>query len=416
MTAPRLFAVILILAAASLGWVILGASVQERTHSAGSDGLEEVGSLWGQPQVQTAPTFAVGKKQLSIMSSDITTDFALDQRRKGLLWYSTYRVDFSGVYGVANTSGAPERVVMSLVFPAFDGVYDDFRVSVDGMSVPVEYHDGVAVAGFNVPAGKQVSVETGYRTQGLNEWRYQPNKGVGVVDDFTLSMRTDFSDIDFPAEGVSPVSKKPTDDGWELTWSYESLVSGRPIGIVMPKPLNPGPVASRISYFAPVSLLFYFASLVLVTAIRRVNLHPINYGFLAAGFFAFHLLFAYLVDRLDIGWSFAIASAVSVGLCVAYLRLAIADTRTLIEAAAGQTLFLVLFSFSFFFEGYTGLAITIGAVSTLAFFMFRTGRTDWNDLFERGRREREVAVARPRDAIPVPGGPAPVATTPPPVP
>ncbi|MHB9004286.1 MAG: inner membrane CreD family protein [Coriobacteriia bacterium] len=401
MTAPRLFAVLLILAAASFGWVILGASVQERTQDAGSDGFDTVGSLWGQPQVQSAPTFSVGKKQLAIRSSDITADFALDQRRKGLLWYSTYRVDFSGMYGVRNESDSPERVVMSLAFPAFDGVYDGFHVSVDGDTVPVEYRDGVALAGFNIPAGKLVSVQTGYRTQGLDEWRYQPNEGVGVVDDFTLAMRTDFSDIDFPANGVSPISKERSGDGRDLTWSYESLVSGRPIGLVMPKPLNPGPVASRISFFAPVSLLFYFASLVLVTAIRGVNLHPINYGFLAAGFFAFHLLFAYLVDRVDIGWSFAIASLVSVGLCVAYLRLAIADTPTLIEAAAGQTLFLVLFSFSFFFEGYTGLAITIGAVLTLAFFMFRTGRTNWGELFERSRQER--AAKRLHDAIPVPG-------------
>lgn len=402
MTAPRLFAVFLILAAASFGWVILGASVQERTSGAGTQGFEQVGSLWGQPQVQYAPTFTSGKKPVAINSSDIGADFALDQRRKGLLWYSTYRVDFDATYGLRNESNAPERIAMSLPFPAADGVYDDFHVSVDGKAVPVEYRDGVAVAGFTIPAGAQARVETGYRTQGLDEWRYQPTQGVGVIDDFTLSMNTDFQDIDFPTDGVSPVSKERAGDGWNLTWSYESLVSGRPIGLIMPKPLNPGPVASRISYFAPVSLLFYFASLVLVTAIRGVNLHPINYGFLAAGFFAFHLLFAYLVDRLDIGWSFAIASAVSVGLCVAYLRLAIADTRTLIEAAAGQTLFLVLFSFSFFFEGYTGLAITLGAVLTLAFFMFRTGRTDWGAMFEHSRQERDAR--RMRDAVPAPCG------------
>jgi inner membrane protein involved in colicin E2 resistance len=173
----------------------------------------------------------------------------------------------------------------------------------------------------------------------------------------------------------------------------------------MPKPLNPGPVASRISFFAPVSLLFYFASLILVTATRRVNLHPINYGFLAAGFFAFHLLFAYLVDRVDLGLSFAIASAVSVALCVAYLRLAVSDLRTLLEAAIGQLIFLVLFSFSFFFEGYTGLAVTIGAVLTLAYFMFRTGRTDWEALFEQGRADRDAKRAR----LPLPVMPAPVA-------
>ncbi len=41
----------------------------------------------------------------------------------------------------------------------------------------------------------------------------------------------------------------------------------------------------------------------------------------------------------------------------------------------------MLFSYSFFFTGYTGLAITIGAVLTLAFFMAKTARVDWETVF-----------------------------------
>ena len=42
--------------------------------------------------------------------------------------------------------------------------------------------------------------------------------------------------------------------------------------------------------------------------------------------------------------------------------------------AASQVVYLVLFSFSFFLQGFTGLAITIGAVLTLAVMMQVTGR------------------------------------------
>jgi hypothetical protein len=38
---------------------------------------------------------------------------------------------------------------------------------------------------------------------------------------------------------------------------------------------------------------------------------------------------------------------------------------------------LVLFSYTFFWEGFTGLAITIGAIVTLFFVMQVTGRTDF---------------------------------------
>ena len=388
MSGLRIFAVFVIFVGASLAWMVLGGSIEIRTNDAGSTGHEMVDGLWGGPQVQQAPRFAAGKKIMPIGSSDITAEFKLDQRRKGLLWYATYAVDFDAEYGVTNDDKTPAAVRMTMDFPDPSGVYDGFVVRVDGRDVPVRYDGGSAIAEFEVPAGSTARVQTGYRTQGLDEWRYSATQGVGVVDDFTLTMTTDFEQIDFPADAVSPSGKERAGDGWELEWSYESLVSGRPVGLTMPKPLNPGPVASRISFFAPVSLLFYFAAMLLVTATRRVSIHPMNFGFLAAGFFAFHLLFAYLVDRIDIWVAFGIASAVSVGLCIGYLRLAVSDKRTLAEAAIGQLIFLVLFSFSFFFEGFTGLAITIGAVLTLAYFMWRTGRVNWDDVFARSAQEK----------------------------
>lgn len=390
MTGLRLFAIFLIFIAAAFGWVVLGGSVQFRTDDAAAGGSEQVSGLWGEPQVQNAPVFRSKTDVLPVVSSDITAKFDLEQRRKGLLWYSTYAVDFAATYGVKNPSRETTAVSMQLTFPTATGVYDGFAVNVDGTEVPVTYRNGAAVATFRVEPGATAKIVTGYRTQGLDEWRYVATQGVGVVDDFTLTMLTDFDGYDFPGDGVSPTSKQSTADGAELVWSYESLVSGRPIAIRMPKPINPGPVAARISFFAPVSLLFYFASLVLIGATRGKSIHPMNYAFLAAGFFAFHLLFAYLVDRVDIGVAFAIASVVSVGLCVSYLRAAVSDTGTVITAAIGQVVFLVLFSFSFFFEGFTGLAVTIGAVLTLAYFMRTTARIDWSELFERNAAERRA--------------------------
>jgi inner membrane protein involved in colicin E2 resistance len=106
-----------------------------------------------------------------------------------------------------------------------------------------------------------------------------------------------------------------------------------------------------------------------------------NYFFLAAAFFAFHLLLAYLADHVDIHASFAIASAVSIFLVVSYLRLAIGLTFAIREAALAQLVYLVLFSYAFFFKGLTGLAITIGAIITLFVVMQMTGRVRWSEKF-----------------------------------
>ena len=54
-----------------------------------------------------------------------------------------------------------------------------------------------------------------------------------------------------------------------------------------------------------------------------IELHPMNYFFLAAAFFSFHLLLAYLVDHISIHVAFVVCSAVSIFLVVSYLRLVV---------------------------------------------------------------------------------------------
>jgi hypothetical protein len=403
MTVLRLIAIALIFVLAAGSWFVLAGSVDYRTNNSGEALGERVEGLWGGPQAQLAPTFTCatpGKTgSLELLGSDITADFKLDQRRKGLLWYATYAVDFRAGYEVKNTLSKPTNATFALEFPAPGGEYDGFEVSVDGKPIAVAYSGGSATATFPIAAGATTLVKTGYRTKGLDSWSYLPTRnGVGVVKDFSLAMTTDFDKVDFPDEAVSPTKIGKSDAGTTMTWEYTNLVSGRPITLAMPKPMNPGPLAARISLFAPVSLLFFFAGLVLLSATQGIRLHPVNYAFLAAGFFAFHLLFAYLVDRVDINVSFLIASVASVLLCVGYLWLVLGAGKALAEIAVSQFVFLVLFSYSFFFEGLTGLAITIGSVITLGYFMIKTARVDWGTVF-----------SKPKDApvaVPLSSGPA----------
>lgn len=401
MTPLRLLAVALILMVATIGWFVLGGSVAFRTETSTTEGLEDVGYLWGGQQTQEAPTFRVGNAPAKIDSSEITADIALEQRKKGLLWFALYTVDYAGTYMVSDTTGEGGSAVMEFRFPAPDGIYDGFVVTAAGSEVPITYVEGVARARFDLEPGESVPVRVAYRSQGQDEWRYTPtNDSIDVIEDFSLVMTTDFDEVDFPSDAVSPTSKQETEDGWLLAWEYDSLVSGRPIGLTMPTPLNPGPVASRISFFAPISLLFYFAAVVLVSATRRVRLHPINYAFLAAGMFAFHLLFAYLVDRVDIVVAFAIASLVSVVMCTGYLSLFVHDRRALLELSLSQIVFLVLFSFTFFFEGLTGLAIAVGSVLTLGYFMLRTGGLDWDEVLPRKQRAAAPPAPLPPTTTP----------------
>ena len=409
----RIAAIAFIFVCTSVAWAILGGTIFSRTYSLDAIAENRVASTWGAPQKQGPPVASFirvvprneestenGKKIVKTVKDEVTmllplessaVDVALDleHRQKGLLWYSTYKVAFAGSYGFRNTSDKEETVNFALDFPTSNAIYDDLVFTVDGAPLTTTNQQNAAVGSVKIPAGHLARLAVGYRSQGLNEWRYSfGSKDVAQVRDFTLKMKTNFSEIDFPDNTLSPSEKQESGNGWNLAWSYKNLVSGHQIAMVMPEKLQPGPLAGRISFFAPVSLFFFFFIMLIITTMRGIELHPMNYFFLAAAFFSFHLLLAYLVDHVSIHLAFAISAAVSVFLVVSYLRLVVGLHFASREAAFAQVVYLVMFSYAFFLKGFTGLAITIGSVATLFVAMQVTGRIRWTERFSLKPQEQ----------------------------
>ena len=140
-------------------------------------------------------------------------------------------------------------------------------------------------------------------------------------------------------------------------------------------------MAARISFFAPVSLGFFFFLIFIISVLKKIELHPMNYFFLAASFFAFHLLLAYLADHISIHSAFVVCSMVSLILVVSYMRLVVGNRFAFFETALAQMVYLVGFSYAFFFEGFTGLAVTVGIISTLFIVMQMTAKINWSEKF-----------------------------------
>ena len=405
----RIIAIAVIYIFSTIAWAILGATVFIRTNASNSTLRNSVASLWGAPQEQTppeawystveaspAPTTTTASSpvtksvQMPIDKSRVQAALHLDYRKKGLLWYSTYTVRFAGAYDFRNDSDQPRRVVFSLNFPTAQAIYDDVTFSVNGAPLATSNAKTQAYAPYTIPPHQTATFQVGYRSQGLEKWTYNFGDQVNQVKDFELRLTTDFSGFDFPDNSLSPTEEHRDGSGWTLVWNYKNLISGYKIGLAMPEKLQPGPLTGRISFFAPVSLLFFFFILFVLTTVRQIDLHPMNYFFLACAFFSFHLLMAYLVDHLSVNASFLICSAVSIFLVVSYLRLVVGMRFAAFEAGVAQLIYLVLFSYAFFFEGFTGLAVTIGAIITLFVVMQVTGRIRWSEQFARKPVRAEV--------------------------
>jgi hypothetical protein len=401
----RLLALGFIFLCTTIAWFILGAATLSRTHSSSASLRGKVASTWGGPHNQRTPeaswkdwetrretTTENGKtitrekevavrRPIPLEATRASVGLRLEHRQKGLLWYSTYTVDFSSTYRFLNPTGQTRQVRFTMQYPAQKAVYDGLEMAVNGSPLPVETHDDRAWVEAALAGGQSAELRVKYRSQGLDQWSYAFGDKVAGARDFQLTARTNFADVDFPENTLSPTAKRSRGDGWELEWRYSNLLSGFPIAVAMPEKLQPGPLAGEISFFAPVSLFFYFFVLVLITTLRRIDVHPVNYFFIASAFFAFHLLFAYLADHISINAAFCISSLVSLALVASYLRLIVGRMFALREAALAQAVYLVLFSYAFFFKGYTGLSITIGAILTLFIAMQATATVKWRELF-----------------------------------
>ncbi|MDQ8207887.1 inner membrane CreD family protein [Coraliomargarita sp. SDUM461003] len=393
LTFRSILAVGFIFICTAVGWFILGGALTHRSMDRSGSLMYEVQATWG-PQLRQAhpiawyesPANASGRSSVSPSMSRVQVDLQYEPKRKGLFWYRTYQVQFAANYEISNPTPIAQTVYVAFSLPSADASYNNFTFELEGAGVdePI-LREGTITQAVVIPPQSTVPLQVSYHARGLNHWEYDLN-GASRVQNFQLAMQTDFESINFPGGTASPTDRSAiATGGWDLIWDYPDVIGAQSIGMDMPKVLNPGPIASRISFFAPVSLLFFFAVLLIFGAVTGINLHPMNYFFLAAGCFAFQLLFAYTVDLMPIHLCFFLSAAVSLLLVCGYLHAVGGRALTRIALPA-QFAYMVLFSYSFFFDGLSGLTIAIGAVLTLAVLMRATAKMDWSTVFVARKR------------------------------
>lgn len=418
----RLIALAVVFSIAAMAWLVLGGVLSART-SAQERQLEgAVSELWGRPMAQEAPQVSLHwqeevittenpldehsqpirdgagrlvtqqvrklewrRRELPLTSSKVDAKLGLDQRRKGLMWYALYDVDFAGAWTAVHDGDAPATLEMSFAFPGEGALYDDFRFVVDGVDVADALTAQHGRVSYRIPVqpGQEVSFQASYRSRGQDDWSYRPGvSGSSPLRDFQLSVVTDFADIDFPAYTLSPSTRERQGEGWKLDWTFARVVTGQGMGVTLPQRIQPGPLAAAMSFSAPISLGLFMLWIYVLGLLRKLDIHPMNHLFIAGAFFAFHLLFGYTADHLPVEWAFGLSAAVSVTLVVSYLRLVVGPQFAWREAGLAQMLYLVGFSLAHFWDGFTGLTVTVLGVITLFAIMQLTGRIRWSEVFE----------------------------------
>src|SRR6201981_440588 len=158
----RIAAIGFIFFCTAIAWAILASTIFYRTYSSDTQLRGKVASSWGAPQEQCPPTATYvegswrqvpavenGKEilrtiddlryiPLTLQKSRVNAALHADYRRKGLLWYSTYQVQFAGAYEFVNPGDRPRDVTFTLHLPAEQAIYDDMVFTVNGTPLALE--------------------------------------------------------------------------------------------------------------------------------------------------------------------------------------------------------------------------------------------------------------------------------------
>lgn len=398
MSIKRMIGIVVIYLVGAAGWILLGSVSEIRSMQFDNYATAGVKGLWGGEIHQTTPRFYVqvpGRKQLqeiTAQSATIVVDLQLQQKRKGLIWLPTYLLDFTASYRLKNTTPVTQNVRVGFNLPDAHATYDELSFSLGSEEIQSDLRNRTQINHI-VPLqpGDEKLVTFHYKTRGLKQWHYDLAAYTQQVRNLNLEVITNFESVDFPVGSLSPSSSELSTTGRKLSWTANDLLTQKSVGIVMPEKLNPGPLSARMSFFAPVCLLFFFVLISALCIINKIPIHPMHYLFVNASFFAFNLLFSYSVDHLDINLSFAISALVSVSILTPYLRQALGERYPLKISVCGQLVYLVLFSYSFFLQGMTGLTVTIASILTLVVLMFLTAKTDWQQVFKPNKPQTSNA-------------------------
>jgi len=379
----HLFMLGVVFAAISIIWIFLGESVSRRSVAASRKLAAQVEGNWGphlehsHPQA-TVRTAGSGESHGTLMPESSKVQVALDfrPRKKGLITHRTYVAKFAAEYEWKNAGTVDQQLDIEFIIPGRSTRVDQYELTLDGKVMDEAPVDGKVKASLLVPAGGTKLMTVKYSALGKDTWRYLLGQG-GKARNFSLTMDTNFTDYNVPSDVESPTTSTAHAGGITHTWTFPNVTGVDAVGLEVPNYVDAAKVASRMSYFGPLSLGLFFLVLVIAALRMGVYLHIMHFVLLAAACFAFQLLFSYSVDVMAPMLAFGVAALASMALVATYLKL-VAGTAFMALAVAAQAAYIMLFNATFFFEGYTGLTLTIMGIVTLGLIMTGTAKMDWN--------------------------------------
>lgn len=383
----------------SIAAVIIGIRIDDRHSSSYSKNRKQVEDIWGGSIVQSPPEFYetylayktvyrdnkpvkeayYAKNIIGMVDHKVSTFIKSNIRKKGLLKFAGYNIEFKGTYKVTNSFKGAKKLRFEFPLPSNAGNISDFEVLINGKNNHSDKNlaDGFQWSGTLEPGSARV-FQIQYKAKGTGVFRYGLGFNKLEIKNFKFSATTDYEDFLIPNSAMVPTGSSSDNDKLLINWESKNLITGQDIALKFKAPGNYGETAYRLFYYSPLALALFTLMLVVFSVAKEIRLHPMHYLFLMIGFFIFYLLSSYLITYIPILPGIIVSVAVSTGIMLYYAHMINKGTIFLQSVLMGSVIFQWIFSIAFFFPAHTGFTITIASIVAFVVLMKQTSDVDWD--------------------------------------
>jgi hypothetical protein len=303
------------------------------------------------------------------LSSEINGELNMDYRRKGLTYFTTFVSQISAQYQLKNESDEEVNTEFFFPLPTEESLVWNAAIEVnDSQGDTTVNEQGLTWEGSMSPQEeKQIIIK--YSARGLDQFSYALNKSNGPQD-LTMNLSINGAEkIDFPQGALSPSSIIERDNGWDLSWQFNKVLSSPSITVKMFAKQNISDQIARLFWFVPILLIGYILSLKGLAHLRQQRLTNFDYILLSALYTIFYPFLAYLVSvfaELNLFSGLALAFA-AITPIVLYLQQYLFDLKfTLTKGILLQLIFTGFFPVALLIPELTGLLAIGGTIVLLA--------------------------------------------------
>jgi len=207
---------------------------------------------------------------------------------------------------------------------------------------------------------------------------------------------------------ILPDAREVRPDGFKATWHLSHFASGiedvvprlrdedgdvfagYDFGVAFIEPIDVYRLTDRAVKYGMLFVLLTFVGFLLFEVLRRLDIHPVQYGLVGFALATFFLLLLSLSEHIPFAIAYLAASVACLGLIVYYVTHVLRSTGRALGFGAGLAALYALLYVVLRSEDYALLLGTLVVFGVLAFVMVATRRVDWSRVGDNPPEERRM--------------------------